>query len=252
MPEKSNTCRRCNETKEAKHFYTQKRNVSGLENICIDCKRVVRAAKAFKVSEKFVEHLYTFESCMCCGRKFKDRKTAHIHHTVNGVRGIVCFSCNYVLGKEKQEDQARISKCLDFMVRDNRLNTVNQQERPNSTDAATESSETTRCETLACKQCGRDNLQLSDFCKEKSRKHRKICRECAKKNFKFTSSFKEMRLKRTHCNCCGSAFTKTNKSCVHHSGTQVLGVVCNRCNQVLGDESEGRARQLQACLEFMI
>lgn len=252
MPDKSNTCRRCKETKEAKHFYPQKRNVSGLENICKDCKRIERAAKRYHVSEIFVEHLYTFNKCMCCGACFKDRKDAHIHHTDKGVRGIVCRSCNYILCGETQQDRVRINKCLEYMASDNLLDTVNQQERPIDKAVVTESSETTRCETLYCRQCKRKGLTKKDFVKEKSRNYRRVCRKCSVENFKLTSKYKTLRESKTFCDCCGQKFSKTNKSCVHHIGTEVRGIICNRCNQVLRDETKTRRKQLLACLEFMI
>jgi len=252
MPDKSNTCRRCKETKEAKHFYTQQRNVSGLENICVDCKRVVYAAKRYKVSECLIEHLYTYKSCMCCGEVFKDRKTTHIHHTDIGVRGVVCLGCNYILSQETAQNRVRILKCLEYMASDNSLGTVNQQERPIDKEIETESSETTRCEILSCEQCGRQGLTVSDFYKVKSRLPRQICKVCANSNRKLTASFKKLRESRTHCDCCDERFTKTNKSCVHHIETKIRGIVCNRCNQVLGNESPVRIKQLQACLEFMI
>lgn len=250
MPAKSNTCRRCNELKDAKHFYTQKRNVGGLENICVDCKRIERAARCYSVSEIFIEHLYTYSKCMCCGEPFKDRKDAHIHHTDKGVRGIVCISCNHVLCGETQADKVRIKKCLEYMASDNLLDTVNQQERPNHREVGTESSETTCCETLICKQCGKGNLLRNDFHNKKSRGIKKICKICANKNCALTSKYKSYRKTKTHCDCCGIMFNKTNRSCVHHICQVVRGIICSRCNQVLGDES--RSKQLHACLEFMI
>lgn len=253
MPAKNNTCRRCNQTKEAKHFYPQKRNSTGLENICKECKSIECAARRYSVPEELIEHLYARKTCMCCGKTFKDRMEAHIHHTQKqGVRGIVCRSCNYVLSDETITDRQRIEACLEFMARNNLLDTVNPQERPNSIEARTESSETTCCETLMCKQC-KKTLTVRDFHqKVKSRNPRRVCKQCWNANWRLRNTARKRRMQATHCECCNSAFTKNNKSCVHHIGDTIHGVVCNRCNQVLGDESLQRCEQLRACLRFMI
>lgn len=255
MPHKSNTCRRCKETKFAKHFYVQKRNVSGLENICKDCKRVVYAAQRYKVSEKFIEYLYTHETCMCCDDKFINRKLTHIHHTEVGVRGIICYSCNYTLGQETNEDRERINMCLKFMARKNPLNTVNPQERPigNQDEVAVpESSETTCCETFYCKVCQRDNLHKNDFQKLKSRQFRKICKLCANKTRTILRPFNNLRKESTKCDCCNTSYTKNNKSCIHHVGIEIIAILCNRCNQIIENGSKQRMDKLQKCLRFMI
>ena len=254
MPTKNNTCRRCLQTKEAKHFYCQRRNVTGLENICKDCKRIESTAKRYKVSERLIEHLYTYTACMCCEEIFKDRKLVHIHHTQKqGVRGIICLHCNHILSEETLEDEQRIQNCMKFMACNNLLDTVNPQERLTSIEATTESSETTRCETLTCKQCKRANLTLRDFhSKVRSRKPRRICKDCWNANWRLRNRSKKLRLQATYCDCCNGSFTKHNKSCVHHVGEKIQGIVCNRCNQVLGNESIQRYHQLQACLRFMI
>jgi hypothetical protein len=247
------TCVRCRQNKLAKDFYTSRRNKSGLEGICKQCKRIKSAAKRFQVSEDTIEHLYTFSQCMCCGVSFKDSKLTHIHHTqAYGLRGIVCFSCNYILAEETDEDKTRIQKCLEFIDRNNLSHTVNPQERPISKDAVAESSETTSCKTFYCKQCQRQNLTQNDFHKQKSRRPRRVCRDCWNSNWRLRNKFKSLRITKTHCDCCNTRFTKRNKSCVHHIDKTVHGIICNRCNQILGDESIQRKNQLLACLEFMI
>lgn len=253
MPYKTNTCRRCKDNKEAKYFYTQRRNTSGLESICKECKKIEFAARRYNVSEQFIEHLYTFENCMACQCELAHGKLTHIHHLDStGIRGIVCFSCNYILSDESNENKDRILRCLKFMARDNLLDTVNQQGRPISMDTMPEPSETTRRETLLCKQCKRGDLIINDFHKQKSRQPRRICKHCFNTNRRLLAPFKELRELKTHCECCKAKFTKQNKSCVHHTGTTIHGVICNRCNQLLGNETPLRRQQLMMCLEFMI
>jgi hypothetical protein len=253
MIAKYNTCRRCNETKPASDFYQQSRNVGELEGICKDCKRIVRAARHYNMPENFIEHLYIYKKCMCCGREFTDRKTTHIHHTKKyGVRGIICSGCNYILAEETNKDYERILVCLNYMQCKNSLNRVNPQERLIDMGVNSESSETIRCETLTCKECGR-NLSVDKFFpKPTSRSIRKICRDCCNQNWRFRNKYKKLRNRTQHCECCGIKFKNANKACIHHIGNEFRGIICNRCNQVLGDESESRKNQLFACLEFMI
>lgn len=252
MPYKTQDCRRCGENKEAKYFYTSKRNVSGLEYVCKTCKKIELAAHRFRVSETIIEHLYQCKFCMSCGCELDHGKLTHIHHIESvGIRGIVCYSCNYILADESSENKQQIHKCLEFMECKNLIDTVNPQERPISKEAVPESSETTRCETLYCKQC-KQFLKLNDFYKQKSRQPRRICKHCSKSNRRLTQKFKTLRNSKTHCECCDTKFSKQNKSCVHHIGEEIHGIICNRCNQILGNESEQRKEQLLACLEFMI
>ena len=254
MSQKSNTCRRCSKTKLAHEFYAQRRNVTGLEGICKQCKRVESAARRFGVDESTVEGLYANTHCMCCGEALPDnKKLSHIHHTQkHGVRGLVCFSCNYVLREEMPTDRVRVLKCIEYMTRNNLLHTVNPQERPIGQDAVPESSETTRCETFYCMQCQRPGLTQEDFHMQKSRRTRPICRDCWNAAWRLRNKFRPLRIKATVCDCCGGQFTKSNKSCVHHVGNKVFGIICNDCNQVTGDGSSAREQQLHACLEFMI
>lgn len=247
------TCTECDTSKPKEAFYLSKRNRRGLEYICKACKAIQSAVRRYNIPKTEVEQLYKHPSCMCCETDFKDKKLRHIHHVGDTIRGIVCLSCNHILGQESDVDQKRIQACLDFISRNNLSHTVNPQERPIGIDAVAESSETTCCETLHCKQCHRPNLTQADFHKTgKSRKPRRICRDCWNSAWRLRNKFSRLRKTTTTCQSCGIKFSKTNKSCVHHLGEDLRGIVCNRCNTVLGNESPERIQQLTKCLEFMI
>ena len=247
------TCIMCQQPKSKICFYNSKRNRRGVEHICIECRSIKSAMHRYKVCKQIIIQLYSKTKCECCGSKFMDKKLRHIHHVENTIRGIICFACNLILGQESNIDRDRIDSCLNFISCNNLLHTVNPQERPNSMAAVPESSETTRCETLYCKQCMRSNLTQNDFHKTgKSRRPRRICRSCWNSSWRLRNKHKAERESAIKCHCCQYKFTKKNKSCVHHIGDVIYGIICNRCNTILGNESIDRVIQLQSCLEFMI
>lgn len=245
-------CRRCNQTKDLKCFYSSNRNKSGFEHICKPCKCIEINARKYKISESFLEYLYSHGQCMCCGDQFTSNKCRHIHHTAQGVRGLVCIHCNHVLGQETDKDLQRIEQALAYMKtsRENLLDRDNQQERLRNFGRVSkfvgESSETTRCESRMCSQCRRILMKESFY--TDSRRTRKVCLDCQRSNVRLSQSTQaiEARNKASYCACCDCELA-AKKKCVHHVNDTVLGVVCNRCNQLLGNESEQRTTRLLAC-----
>lgn len=240
-------CIECRLVKEGSEFYASKRNGSGLEYVCKTCKRLLGAARRFHVSKEFIRWLYTHDTCMCCESVLDQGRQTHIHHTDAGVRGLVCSSCNYVLGQETEADVNRIKLCLTFMPRqrENLIDRVNQQESLKF--QALEGGKVENPQRLA--RCGTQDAKICPNC---GRPKTGRCKRCAtiKHQVKvYDLSFELVKRLRSvqRCECCGCEFTKENKQCIHH--VKVLhGVVCNRCNQILGDESELRRTQLLACV----
>ncbi len=245
-------CRRCNQEKDLSHFYKSKRNKFGFEHICKPCKSIDVNARRYGIFESFLEYLYTHEKCMCCDEQFVNTKSRHIHHTEQGVRGLVCIHCNFILSQETEEDLQRIEQALLYMKtsRENLFDRDNQQERFRKfgriSKLVEESSETLRCESRVCFQCKRI-LTKKSFDISYGRKARKICFDCRRSNVRLSHSKQviEARNSAVQCACC--ACDLITKKCVHHINDTVLGVVCNRCNQVLGNESKQHRMRLLAC-----
>lgn len=244
-------CRKCKSDKDLSQFYKSKRNKSGYEYICKLCRCIYNNALRYGVSEGFIKYLYSHEQCMCCNEMFTSRKGRHIHHTDQGVQGLVCIHCNHILGQETNEDLQRIELALTYMKasRENLLDRDNQQERLRNFGrefkVVEESSESIRCESQMCSQCKR-KLTLESF-KVQRCTIRKVCFDCARSNDRLSQSKQaiEARNKATNCECCDCELIK--KKCIHHVGDKVYGVVCNRCNQLLGNESEQQKDRLLNC-----
>lgn len=183
-------CRRCNQIQDVSHFYRSKRNKSGFEYICKICKGIEINARRYNISESFLEYLYTYDTCMCCGNLFISNKNRHIHHTDTGVQGLVCIHCNHILGQETEEDLQGIKYALAYMKthRDNFLDRDNQQERlrkfGRESRFTEESSETIRCESQMCSQCKRI-LTKESFNTDK-RGTRKVCWDCQRSNVRLS------------------------------------------------------------------
>ena len=246
-------CRRCESDKELSMFYKSKRNKSGYEHICKPCKSIELNAQRYGISERFLEYLYSHEQCMCCGDMFANNICRHIHHTDQGVQGLVCIHCNHILGQETEEDLQRIESALTYMKspRENLFDRDNQQVEPLDFGRASkfteETSETKGCESQKCSQCKRILTRESFITRKGPNNIRKVCWDCQRSNVRLSQSKEatEARNEASNCSCCDCALN--DKKCVHHVGNTVIGVICNRCNQLLGDESEQRKMRLLAC-----
>ncbi len=246
-------CRRCKLDKDFTQYYKNTRTKTGFEYICKPCKSIEINARRYGISEGFLEYLYSYEQCMCCDEQFITKKNRHIHHTDQGVQGLVCIHCNHILGQDTEADLQRIKCALTYMKssRENLLDKDNQQGRLHNFGMVSkfveEPSETIRCESKPCSQCKR-TLTIGSFrTRQDSKNTRNVCWDCGRSNDRLLHSKQatEARNEASNCACCECELV--GKKCVHHVGDTIIGVVCNRCNQVLGNESEQRKMRLLAC-----
>lgn len=209
--------------------------------------------RRFNISKDFVIWLYSHDTCMCCGSVLDQGRQTHIHHTNAGVRGLVCFSCNYILGQETEDDLNKIKLCLKFMpkYREKLIYRVNQQESLNflflGEDKKVENPQRlVRYKTLNTEICPR----CDQCCVKRNDGRCKQCQSLEQRARYSGLSFEVVKQLQTiqKCECCDCGFTKENKQCIHHIGGNFRGIICNCCNQVLGDESEQRRMQLLACM----
>jgi len=108
-----------------------------------------------------------------------------------------------------------------------------------------------------CKVCdGRKNKAWKDANREKVRTAKrlwieanpeKVAYQNRKNRYGHCINFEKI-MKRydeaTNCECCGAAFTDTqrNMKCIDHSDDLIRGIICNNCNRglgLLGDNLEG-------------
>jgi hypothetical protein len=54
-----------------------------------------------------------------------------------------------------------------------------------------------------------------------------------------------------NCMCCDIKFGATRFRHIHHVDTTVKGIICQRCNHVLGQESEIDLHRIQSCILFI-
>lgn len=243
-------CRRCGSDKDLSQFYKSKRNKYGHMTICKPCNKIEIACRRYGISDQDAELLLLHERCMCCGAK---SKIMDIHHTDQGVKGLVCRRCNIILGQETKENLQMINCALTFIEtsRENLLDRADQQVELRKTGRkisrfVEETSETRGCGSRMCSQCGR-HLTLDSFYNNPNGSKR-VCVECRRNNNRITRSKQAKKAKREACicSCCGGALINLKK-CVHHIDNTIRAIVCNRCNQLLGDESEQQKDRLLSC-----
>lgn len=250
-------CKSCKLTKCEQDFYTDKRN-GNTETNCKVCRNLKITAKRYNLEVDQLRLLYTHKNCMCCKEEFYNTKLRHVHHTDKGVKGIICYKCNYILGQESGLNIHRIKTSLRYIDKpsENLIDRDNQQERLNKVGKVTKfvvvSSETTRHKSQNCKQCNR-HLTIDSFDKPSGRGYRKVCVECRRFNWRLLNNpiIRELRETTIICDCCELSFTSKNKKCVHHINESIRGIVCNRCNQLLGDETNEQKNRLQLCLNWI-
>ena len=74
---------------------------------CKECTYIYDVAMRYESSYEEISMLYTHKNCMICESKFKDSRDRHIDHCHDSgnIRGILCRSCNVMLGYAKDNPQ---------------------------------------------------------------------------------------------------------------------------------------------------
>ena len=115
------TCTRCGELKLDDEFYKTGR-AGKRHGACKPCFRRVKTITKFGLTEEqYVEmHDRQDHCCAICGSKEHGGRSAvtsfmidHCHET-NTVRGLLCHSCNIMLGHAK-DDSARLRRAADYL-----------------------------------------------------------------------------------------------------------------------------------------
>ena len=252
------TCSFCKEVKTLDNF---DKNGKHTYSVCKQCKRLKTAARRYNLSIENVEFLFSFKNCMCCNKKFKSERFRHIHHTCDGVRGIICQRCNHVLGQETKFDLMRIQSCIKFITesRKNPLNKDNPQERLSNNGIKERIlNDHTPDSYRICNLCNKSK-PLSSFShyNKTNSKARLYCKQCASAKTAVSTygiCFEEILKLRnqTRCSCCGVKFTKDNKADIHHIGSVIRGLVCHNCNRLLVDESDEQLKRLICCEQWIL
>ncbi len=223
-------------------------------SVCKSCKKLREAARKYGITTEQVKELYAMKSCMCCGLEFPKSTMQHIHHTVKGCKGVVCQYCNHILCQETELDLRHIEACLKFMdqPRKNLFNRDNPQGR-SGTKVLPFPSTTTRLAHSDKKVCNRckQSLPVTSFRKSQKwlRKTCKTCEVCLQSARVFNLTYEEVfKLYSSNiCDCCNLPFTPKNFASIHHVGDSVLGITCNKCNRLLGQETGAQRKRLEKC-----
>jgi len=121
LPSGKSKCTRCSEVKDIDQFYT--RMYKGDKVPKSECKKCsVRGSKAstygmtfdeVKLMEDGVTH------CEICEKEFKDTMKCVDHcHTTSKVRGILCTTCNTMLGKVERSTEVILNNIPKYLNKD--------------------------------------------------------------------------------------------------------------------------------------
>ncbi len=242
-------CTQCKEDKTQDDFYTDKstRTRTGRHSACKVCRNKQTRMSKYNISEGFIDYLYSYTECMCCGTSFKNNRHRHIHHTEKEVQGLVCRDCNYILRGETDLDLEKIKSVLVYMHSDRkilcRLSEIPTRACKHKYSATECSSKNTN--SRYCNSC-KNFYTENSFCIG----HQNMCRECGRGMARLTRSkpVKEAKQKTTHCECCN---TELKEKHIHHIGDIAYGIVCNHCNNLLRDESKEQIDRLLSAKLWM-
>jgi hypothetical protein len=84
---------------------------------CKTCQRLHKAMYRYKIDRSTAVQLYSTTACECCGSQFKNQQHKHIHHTDEGVVGLVCLTCNHLLRDESDAHLQRLKSCVKYIER---------------------------------------------------------------------------------------------------------------------------------------
>jgi hypothetical protein len=83
---------------------------------CKACQRLHKAMSRYSVSREVASRLYSATVCECCGSEFEKQTHKHIHHTQDGVVGVVCITCNHLLRDESPSHIRKLLCCVKWLL----------------------------------------------------------------------------------------------------------------------------------------
>ena len=232
-------CKKCGIEKEASKFRVTKWIKVGHESRCKQCRNLKMTIHRYKISEEFLVYLYTHDNCMCCGVEFSNSFDRCLHHTDEGVQGLVCRKCNYVLGADDDEALRTLDCVLSYMKQDRDvLCLISELPRIKKEHTRTVTKDSLGEQCNSCKGFYTRGSFYTDC-----RVRRDVCWDCnrGRLRLKISKPTKEAKQKTTHCECCNSELTE---KMVHHVGDVAYGIICRRCNVLLKDESKEQIDRL--------
>ncbi len=240
-------CNRCDTNKDVSQFRNHSGYKSGHESYCKTCMNFARTMRKYSISKNTLKYLYSHKQCMCCGERFINNKQRHIHHTVQGVQGLICTHCNTIIRQETEEDLQRIKDVLVYIKSPRKpvclLNKLPNRIQHNNRLAI--QCKNTNIGARYCTKC-KKYYTLESFYTSNPR----ICCNCRRegRRLSYSRPVKESKKMVTNCDCCKSELKKKH---IHHVGNIAYGIVCNRCNSLLKDESKTHTDRLLSCIHWI-
>lgn len=102
-------CGRCRRRKKDSLFRKDKK-------LCKECERARNASKRYGLNRDEYKESKKIRFCQCCNRKFaKGRKRVIDHcHTTEKFRGVICNSCNIILGHSKDSTEI-LKRVIEYL-----------------------------------------------------------------------------------------------------------------------------------------
>ena len=116
----SKTCTKCFKEKPASEYY--KNGKGGFHTYCRSCHKLDRLLYKYDLSKEEYAEMHTAQDykCAVCGTTDPGGRAAvnsfmvdHNHET-GKVRGLLCHTCNLMLGHAK-DDSARLRRAADYL-----------------------------------------------------------------------------------------------------------------------------------------
>lgn len=110
------TCSKCGETKSKEEFHKNGKPRSGLRSYCKQCQRKhyydvevhrwAQRKRYYGITREECEHQYRRQDGLCaiCGYELFEKYDIDHCHTTGITRGLLCRSCNQLLGQIEKSD----------------------------------------------------------------------------------------------------------------------------------------------------
>ena len=120
-------CKKCAETKDLDEFPRSKDHPLGRHTICRECKRKKdkekykkqgrgkHLADTYGITENDYNRMYTEQggACKICSKNFPRLNVDHCHK-LGTVRGLLCHSCNLMLGLS-QDNITTLTNAIEYL-----------------------------------------------------------------------------------------------------------------------------------------